>query len=423
MRFKSWLHRRIGQTRFRATGLSATALLLIGCLVPCASSQQSGSPLPTCESSTATNMSFVGTPPLVVKPTETGRTVKATGQVYVRNDGTVALSNWQATAYLLNYNNERQNATILLVCSQQSKACAPSELPPEGPTLEANEIRELAFTVEVERNQLPLTGLLTLKAMGKCTTKQATDAGPKKLKGKTRARGDSDSSTLQIARKQIAQNIVITLPDSAAQAYQIIIWNALAGALFLVGCLVVFRAHLGEAMGPSQWSFSSSTATNLTVVGSVLGTVLSSTVLPDYPHYMTKQSYIVLSLLFGVLVALAPLLYNFCCKPTKPDPTNTSLVLLEGTVWLFLLADAITIWAVFGQLSTLGSLFYEFAARRLISNASAYCTWIVAGGVAFSLIVFCFRIAQFYAEHHPVRTTLRAALVAGTTEPPRWSAL
>jgi hypothetical protein len=280
-------------------------------------------------------------------------------------------------------------------------------MPHEGPKLEVNEIRELAFTVELERNQLPLTGLLTLEALGKCVTKQPADTG---------------SATPKTARKRIAQNIVITLPDSAAQAHQIIIWNALAGALFFVGCVVVFYHRLGMPMGPSQWSFSSSTATNLTVVGSVLGTVLSSTLLPDYPHYMTKQSYIVLSLLFGVLVALAPLLYNFCCRPIKPDPTNASLVLLEGTVWLFLLADAITIWAVFGQLSTLGSLFYEFAARRLISNASAYCTWIVAGSVAFSLIVFCSRITRFYAEHHPIRTTPKAALVAGTTAPP-WSAL
>lgn len=182
-------------------------------------------------------------------------------------------------------------------------------------------------------------------------------------------------------------------------------------------------------MGASQWSFSSSAATNLTIAGSLLGSVLASSALPDFPHYMTKQSYIVLSLLFAVLVALSPVLYNFFCTPVGPDPANSQLLVFQGWVWLFFVADALTIWAVSGQLSTLSLLFTEFVARQHVSKVAAAIAWIVTGAVDISLFVYCIRTARYYVKEpaKKARVAVEGVEALGEVEasslPPRWTAL
>jgi hypothetical protein len=183
-------------------------------------------------------------------------------------------------------------------------------------------------------------------------------------------------------------------------------------------------------MGPSQWSFSSSTATNLTVFGSLLGTALACSALPDYPHFITKQGYVVLSLLFATLAALSPILYNFLCRPTKPNPQSPQLLDFEGTVFLFLLSDSITIWAVLGQMACLCLLLYEFAARRLVEGWSIWSIVVVAGVVAISLCSYCYRVARYYIQKHPFRTQQPPSTINASIAPlevdrtaPRWFAL
>jgi len=168
-------------------------------------------------------------------------------------------------------------------------------------------------------------------------------------------------------------------------------------------------------MGASQWSFSSSTATNITFLGTILGTALASSALPDYLHYKTKQGYIVTSLLFSVVAGIAPVLYNFCCKPFGASSTDPQQPDLRGNVFLFLLADSLTIWAATGQLMTLSFMFAEFVPRSLVPAIAEY----LAGGIAIvsscALMVFCLRIAKFYAKDHPARAGIAAkeADVAG----------
>jgi hypothetical protein len=75
----------------------------------------------------------------------------------------------------------------------------------------------------------------------------------------------------------------------------------------------------------------------------------------------------------------------------------------QGWVWLFLIADGLTIWAVFGQLGTLGLLFNEFAIRQHISRVSAGCAWSIAVAVGVAFLIYSFRTARFYVEEHPIR--------------------
>jgi hypothetical protein len=227
--------------------------------------------------------------------------------------------------------------------------------------------------------------------------------------------------------------LAIAIPSSVtgANSFRIVFFSAAAGLVAFVIAIAVFHSGLAMPMGAPDWSFSGSAVTNLTVAGTLLSGVLLSTAVPDNPHYLGKQGYIVLSLLFTVVAGLAPVFYNFCSTPTGPDPANLQSLEFEGSVWLFLLSAALTIWAVLGQLATMSVMFQEFAAHRTISRQSAWAEWAVAGGVGVSILVYCYRCADYYVNGHPARlpAALKAGLSANVMESmtsrgaPRWTAL
>jgi hypothetical protein len=63
------------------------------------------------------------------------------------------------------------------------------------------------------------------------------------------------------------------------------------------------RAALKTAIGDASWDFSKSWASNITVVGAILGTVLSAKILPTPTAVVdSPNGYTALSLLFGALV-------------------------------------------------------------------------------------------------------------------------
>jgi hypothetical protein len=260
--------------------------------------------------------------------------------IFVRNDGATPLLNGSATVYLFDFN---------------------------GKSLQP---------VKVQDEDLPALGSVVIGA---------------------HAEGCADGA------KQVAQTFVIPSRASASVSSRVVLISAVAALIALLIAVAAFRKGLKKPMGASEWSFSASAATNLTVTGTLLTGVLVSSAVPDYPHYITKQGYWVLSLLFGILASLAPVLYNFCCKPTQPDSANPQSLDFQGSVWLFLLSAAITVWAVSGQLATLTVMFREFALRKAISGGSAWAECAMAVAVAASLLFYCFRCAKYYIEDHPAR--------------------
>src|SRR5204862_3856150 len=97
----------------------------------------------------------------------------------------------------------------------------------------------------------------------------------------------------------------------------VLIFGTAAGALLFVAFrYVVFwltqdrsdQPKLSTPLGPPNWNFSTSWASNLTVVGALLGTILAAGVLPDHTA-ITKSTYAGLNLLFGILILVAPLAY------------------------------------------------------------------------------------------------------------------
>ncbi|MDP9161436.1 MAG: hypothetical protein M3O09_14540 [Acidobacteriota bacterium] len=375
---------------------------------------------------------------LLLKPDST--TNNATGHIFVRNDGTASLSNWCAVGHFTDFADLPQKMKLGLGGGQLSDTKACQEL-----MVNPGAIEELTLSIQVSGRHLPSSGVIVIGATGQSTleaTKLEDRKDQREVIKKSKSQRTNDGYKVKdsvkkvpcrVNAKEVFQAVVMTPSNSASHAWCTIWVTALVALGFLVSLLVTFSEKLSLPMGSSQWSFTSSAATNLTVVGSLLGTVLASSALPEYPHYMTKQSYVVLSLLFAVLAGLSPVVYNFFCKPVGPNKDNPQLLDFQGWVWLFLAADALTVWAVAGQLSTLGLLFHEFAAKQHISGTSAWIACAVASMLFLSLLSYCARTAKFYISDHPLRVSAdslaearregnKEAIQTATPPPPRWIA-
>jgi hypothetical protein len=307
--------------------------------------------------------------------------------ILVRNDGTAPLLNESVTFYLFGFDGRSLD-------SPQAKQVGVSVL--------AGAIQDLRLSLDVKESDLPASGFVVVG---------------------TAAQNCTDSS------KQQSQPFLIPSQSSPRNSCLIVLLTAGSALVVFVTVLLKFRSDLEKPMGSSEWSFSASAATNITVVGTLLTGVLVSTAVPDNPHYLTKQGYFVLSLLFGIVVSLAPIVYNFCCRPTEPDPANPQSLGFAGSVWLFLLSAAFTVWGIFGQLTTMSVMFQEFARRKTISQLSAWGEWVVAGSVAVSILFYCYRCIDYYVKKHPARLSgaekakLGTNMLASITSDgaPRWT--
>lgn len=146
------------------------------------------------------------------------------------------------------------------------------------------------------------------------------------------------------------------------------LWVAAAGGAFL--CIysllalprLGFKRPLIRRMGPASWDFSKSWASNITVVGGLFSMVLALAVLPEQTHYISRSAYAALNVFFNLLVGAAPFLFNATRTPVPAaHPDQPHEPPLEGYVGTFLLASAITVAAVLGQLGTLLIVVAELA--------------------------------------------------------------
>jgi hypothetical protein len=138
-------------------------------------------------------------------------------------------------------------------------------------------------------------------------------------------------------------------------------------------------------MGSPSWKASESWSSNLTVGAGLVTGVLALTVITDLTVFMTTPSYAVLSMLLAAFVLLAPIVYGIsrrrvAAKATlAPAVTDKNILIpqapsadeFEGTVRVFLVAGALTLWASGGQLVTFALLMVELWRFRAISGPLA----------------------------------------------------
>jgi hypothetical protein len=97
----------------------------------------------------------------------------------------------------------------------------------------------------------------------------------------------------------------------------------------------------------------------------------------------------------------------------------------RGIVLFFLVAAAVTMWAVIGQLLMIGFLFGEFVVRSYVALPSVVLFSAVLIFVGLALATFCWRNVKAYAPPPPKKGEVRAETLAeeGKAEPlPKWKA-
>jgi hypothetical protein len=134
--------------------------------------------------------------------------------------------------------------------------------------------------------------------------------------------------------------------------------------LIVVICYLYLRKnhyYLTELMGKGQWEFSKSWATNITILGSLFCTIIAQ----DTDDAL---KYAGLSVFFGVLVVVSPLVYNAASQPhTKHNANGDEEIQYLSPLWAFLISATLTLWAVLGQLATVITLLTSVALKTSLS--------------------------------------------------------
>lgn len=121
------------------------------------------------------------------------------------------------------------------------------------------------------------------------------------------------------------------------------------------------RSSLRLQVGHVGWDFDKSWATTLTAVGAILGTVAGGDLLPDESTLLSKAWVSGLTLLFGVLVVLAP--FVFLAFATFAKDKDTGDMQANGIFWVFLVSAFLTVVAVYGELTTLAIMLVDGLAN------------------------------------------------------------
>lgn len=130
------------------------------------------------------------------------------------------------------------------------------------------------------------------------------------------------------------------------------------------------KIKLTSRMGQGQWDFSTSFATNIAIIGSVLALVLSSGILPTPTNILPDTAYGGLAVFFGSIVIIAPLLYNGTADRVHVSPGDVDTAAeYHGTVWGFLLAALLTEWGLLGSVATVFVIFLELYDANVLSIA------------------------------------------------------
>jgi hypothetical protein len=140
--------------------------------------------------------------------------------------------------------------------------------------------------------------------------------------------------------------------------------------------------QLTRTMGLAKWDFNQSWASNITIVSGVVSlgllTTLKDTVI--FQH----STYTYLALFFPLLVALAPILYNFT-REVRLSNDKPPQVTIQGRAFTFLAAASLTVWGAAGQLIIQAALVFE-----LFHASPSYIPLepVVVAEVLFA-VIFC----------------------------------
>jgi hypothetical protein len=163
---------------------------------------------------------------------------------------------------------------------------------------------------------------------------------------------------------------------------------------------------LNRAMGLPNWDFTRSWASNITVAAglltiSTLPSLTSTTSTAARPALLTTAGYTVLSVMYTLLAAIAPMVFNFSRTVRLREGSNPPEIVSEGRAWMFILAAILTLWGALGQLELQGLLMHELQQANAIPFSIAVLLEVIFGLIALGLIVYGIRMMIRLVEIQP----------------------
>ena len=144
-------------------------------------------------------------------------------------------------------------------------------------------------------------------------------------------------------------------------------------------------SSLRNGMGQPAWDLDKSFASNVTFLGSIVGVVLATTVLPDQLVLASRKTYISLNIVFSALIGLAPFVFTAIASVRRAATAGAAP---GGFVCTFLVSAALTGWGALGQVTMLMALFFELRATASIAVPIALCFELVLGLVLIELLLY-----------------------------------
>jgi hypothetical protein len=254
----------------------------------------------------------------------------------------------------------------------------------------ANEVQAFRVTLKDIPGDGKLNGELVARASGVRPGSIDLELGP-----------NSDFTSLL--------NILLVVPAIVAAAFVLLRYFTLKGHT---------GVGLGSRLGTVDFDFSKSFASTITVVGAVLGTVLTASVLPEEPELLSKQQYTALNLVFGAMIVLAGVVYAATEAPAKNStPTPGEERKYEGFVWSFLLATGLVMWAVLGELACLLLIVSELDRADLFTTSAIVVFIVLMVTAALAILFYAFRRMHWIVEHKAAMTaTIDRQTVTQETE-------
>lgn len=152
------------------------------------------------------------------------------------------------------------------------------------------------------------------------------------------------------------------------------------------------RPMLGYKLATPGWDFSKSWASTFTVIGALLGTILASTVLPDSPQRLSKETLAAMNLFFGIAILVAPFLFAVTESPVKVvTKDGVSQLEGQGTVAGYLGACAVTLTGVIGELVTVVVLMSELRGKGALPGAVLAFLCVLLAIAIWIVLIYAWR--------------------------------
>jgi len=131
------------------------------------------------------------------------------------------------------------------------------------------------------------------------------------------------------------------------------------------------RDRLERRLSSPGWDFSKSWATNITLFGSIVTSLLSLSVLPQQTVYGGRSTYATLALMSTIIVGLGPAVFAMASARNGGE---------GGTVRAMLVAGLLTLWGAAAQVGLALLLFMELGHGGLLAWPNVI-TLVTAGAL------------------------------------------